>query len=131
MVHIDTDTTTNPDAVQLQVAGQLDLEAVAALGEALGRAARMGKPVEIHLGGVDFIDGCGLSVLMKAARTSRCAGHELAIVDPSRCVRRLIDLTGTADRLPPLRPAEAIGTDAVEGAPAPAVEGAPTPAFRR
>ena len=102
MVHIDTDTITKPRVVRLLVQGQLDLTAVGAFGEALTRATRLRRPVEIDLAQIDFIDGCGLSMLMNATSRARRAGHELAIVDASRNVRRLIEVTDTADRLPPL-----------------------------
>ena len=101
MVHIDTDTTTKPRVVRLLVQGQLDLTAVGAFGEALTRATRLRWPVEIDLAQIDFIDGCGLSMLMNAMSRARRAGRELAIVDASRYVRRLIEITDTADRLPP------------------------------
>ncbi|MFZ1153897.1 MAG: STAS domain-containing protein [Solirubrobacteraceae bacterium] len=106
MVHIDTDTTTKPKVVRLLVQGQLDLTAVGAFGEALTRATGLPWPVEINLAQIDFIDGCGLSMLMNAMSRARRAGCELAIVDASRYVRRLVEITGTADRLPPLLGAE-------------------------
>jgi anti-sigma B factor antagonist len=95
MVHIDT--STRPTATRLSVQGELDLTTVGALDEALIRAARTGGPVEVDLGGVDFIDGSGLGVLMNAGSRAREAGHELRIVAASRSVRRLIDFTDTAD----------------------------------
>jgi anti-anti-sigma factor len=108
MVHIATDTSTRPRAVGLFVGGQLDLMAVGAFREGLTRATRMSRAVEIHLGNVDFIDGCGLSVLIDAMERARGAGQALRIVDASGCVRRLIDITDTADRLAPL-PIESVG----------------------
>ncbi len=80
------------------------MTAMGALDEALTGAARSGGPVEIDLGEVDFIDGSGLSVLMDAKSRARQAGHKLTIVVASRSVRRLIDFTDTADRVPPLAP---------------------------
>jgi len=77
---------------------------VAALDEALIRAAGSGAPVELDLGGVDFIDGSGLSVLMDAETRARRATRGLTIVAASRNVRRLIEFTDTADRLSPLAP---------------------------
>ena len=84
---------------------------VDALDEALTRAARTGGSVEVDLGGVAFIDGSGLGVLINAESRAREAGHELKIVAASRNVRRLIDVTDTAGSVPQL-----IGVD---GAPAP------------
>jgi anti-anti-sigma factor len=101
MVHIDT--TTQASAIRLSIQGQLDLTAVSAFDDALTRAARFGL-VEIDLGKVDFIDGSGLSMLLDARSRARRASHRLTIVAASRYVRRLIDITDTADRLPPLPP---------------------------
>jgi anti-anti-sigma factor len=108
MVHIATDTSTKPRAVGLFVRGQLDLTAVGAFRESLTRATRASRAVELHLGDVDFIDGCGLSILIDAMTRARGAGHEISIVDASVCVRRLIEITDTADRLAPL-PVESAG----------------------
>ncbi len=101
MVHIATDMTTEPEVVGVFVRGQLDLTAASALREGLTRAACVSRAVELHLGSVDFIDGCGLSVLMDAIARARRAGHELRIVDASWCVCRLIDITDTANGLEP------------------------------
>jgi anti-anti-sigma factor len=131
MVHIDTDTTTKPNVVQLVVQGQLDLTAVSAFNVALTRAARSRRPVELNLAQIDFIDGCGLSTLMNATRRAQRGGHELTIVAASRYVRRLIDLTDSADRLPPFAPAVARrGLQADAETARKALDTAPTPAFR-
>ncbi len=102
MVHIDTDTTTKPSVVRLAVQGQLDLTAAGAFGEALTGAARLRRPIEFDLSGVDFIDGCGLSMLINATSRARRDGREFVIIDASRCVRRLIEITDTAESLPPM-----------------------------
>jgi len=102
MVRIDADTT-NSRSVRLRVRGQLDLEATGALGQALARAGMLRRPVALDLGEVDFIDGSGLSLVMDAYSRALCTGCELTIVGASRCVRRLVAITGAADRLPPLR----------------------------
>lgn len=102
MVHISTDTTTTSQTVGLFVHGQLDLTAFEVFCDALTRATHVGDSVEVHLGEVDFIDGSGLSLLIDAITQAQRAGHRLSIADASHCVRRLIEITNTADRLPPL-----------------------------
>jgi anti-anti-sigma factor len=131
MVHIDTDTTTKPDAVGLLVQGQLDMTARSTFNAALTRATRLRRPVELNLAQVDFIDGAGLSMLMKATKRAERAGYELTIVDASRHVRRLIEITDTADRLPPLVPSGAgRGRRSDEQPARTALEAGGTPAFR-
>jgi anti-anti-sigma factor len=133
MVHIATDTSTEPRAVGLFVSGQLDLTAVSAFREGLTRAIRKSRAVEIHLGDVDFIDGCGLSMLIDAMARARRVGHEISIADVSGCVRRLIEITDTADRLAPL-PIESVGgranADDNEEVARMASEAVSRPAFR-
>ena len=100
MVHIDT--LVQPDAIRLFVQGDLDIAAAGAFDEAVSEAARVRDLVELDLARVDFIDGSGLSTLMDAERRARRARHRLRIVAASRYVRRLIDITDTADRVSPL-----------------------------
>jgi anti-anti-sigma factor len=99
MVHIDADTS-EPGVVRLYVYGQLDLLAASAFREAFAWAARLRRPVEVDLDRIDFIDGSGLNMLMEARRRALSAGRRLTIVGASRCVRRLIEITNTADSLP-------------------------------
>ena len=113
MVHIDT--STRPTATRLSIQGELDMTTAGTVDEAIARAAASGSPLEIDLAEVDFIDGSGLSVLMDAESRARRSSHELRIVAASRSVRRLIDLTDTADRVSPLAPDT--------GAPVPAANG--------
>jgi anti-anti-sigma factor len=117
MVHIDADTTTEPGVVRLYVRGQLDLLARGVFGEAVTWAARLRRPVEVDLGKIDFIDGAGLSMLMEARRRALSAGRRLTIIGASRCVRRLIEITNTADSLPLLtRPSTTRRTSVRSGA---------------
>ena len=104
MVHVDT--AIRPGALRLSFQGQLDMTAEGAFNEALTRATRFGRRVEIDLGEVDFIDGSGLSLLIDAERRARRSGRQLTIIDASKPVHRLIEITGTADRLPPLDTSE-------------------------
>jgi anti-anti-sigma factor len=131
MVHIDTDTTTGHRVVRLRVQGQLDLTAVGAFGEALTRGTRLRQPIELDLSEIDFIDGCGLNMLIDAMSRARRTGRELAISDASSCVRRLIEITDTADRLPPLlMGAEVRRAQADEQLARKALEGVRAQAFR-
>ncbi len=131
MVRIHADTTTKLGAVRLHVQGQLDLNAASAFDKALARAARLQRPVEIDLGEIDFIDGSGLSMLIDAKSRAHCAGHELMIIDASRCVYRLIEITHTADSLPPFSTHRESPDAKAEGATAGrAPENAGMPAFR-
>jgi anti-anti-sigma factor len=82
------------------------MNAEGVFNEALTRAGRPGQRVEVDLGEVDFIDGSGLSMLIGAQSHSHSVGYELVIVGASRPVHRLIEITDTTDRLPPIGVAE-------------------------
>jgi anti-anti-sigma factor len=91
--------TCRPWATRVSIGGELDLAAVTACAEVLRRAIAYGRRVEVDLERVEFIDGCGLSMLMDAERR---APRRLTIVAASACVRRLIDITNTAHSVPEL-----------------------------
>lgn len=84
----------------LSVHGELDLASSPVLEEELQRA-REQRPalIIIDLRELDFMDSTGLSILIRAHQAAEEAGHRLAIVNGSRQVRRLLSLTGVADRL--------------------------------
>lgn len=131
MVRIDTDTSSKPGVVRLSVHGQLDIEAAGAFAEAMTWIERLRRPVEVSLGEIDFIDGSGLSMLMDAHSRAHRAGRPLTIIDVSRCVRRLIEITDTAGRVPPYIALEGSPRGDVEGQmAAPAREPVGMQAFR-
>ena len=84
----------------LSVHGELDLASSPVLEEELERAREL-RPalIIIDLRELDFMDSTGLSILIRAHQDAEEAGHRLAIVNGSRQVRRLLSLTGVADRL--------------------------------
>lgn len=105
---LDIQTRLEDGTRRVSVVGELDL---ANAPELAGRIARLGgpasAPVEIDLSGVSFIDGSGLRVLLAAADAlDPSGGPGLRLVNPSRSVRRLFELTGMSDRLGPAPPPE-------------------------
>jgi anti-sigma B factor antagonist len=84
----------------LSVRGELDLASSPALEEQFEQAlAETPALVIIDLRELEFMDSTGLSVLIRAHQRTQEAGQRLAIVNGSRQVRRLLSLTGVADRL--------------------------------
>jgi anti-sigma B factor antagonist len=84
----------------LSVRGELDLASSPALEEQFEQALAETPPlVIIDLRELEFMDSTGLSVLIRAHQRTQEAGQRLAIVNGSRQVRRLLSLTGVADRL--------------------------------
>lgn len=82
------------------VSGELDLASTPALEQELERvSATAPSLVIIDLRELDFMDSTGLSVLIRAHQQSQQCGYRLGIVNGSRQIRRLLTLTGVADRL--------------------------------
>jgi anti-anti-sigma factor len=52
---------------------------------------------------VTFCDGGGLAALVQTRDSALAAGRRLHVVAASRCVRRIIDMTGTGHLLPVTR----------------------------
>ena len=57
----------------------------------------------LDLSGLEFIDVTGLRVLLRARERARGAGIELAVINASRGVRRLLSVTGTTELLDGVR----------------------------
>ena len=78
-----------PSGVRLL--GELDLAGVPEVRAALsGR----GGDVEVDCAGLTFIDASGLRLFVAVHTACRARGARLSIVNPSRCVVRLLELTG-------------------------------------
>jgi anti-anti-sigma factor len=92
------------DACVMRATGELQAGTVERLRSPLAAARHDGVTTLLDLSGITFIDLAGLRVLLEAARTTD--SHEWAwfIVRPSDAVLRLVELSGTAPRLPLVEP---------------------------
>ena len=82
----------------LQLAGALDvLTAPEELERILTEGLQAGDRVELDLGGVEFIDSSGISMLIEARRQFDSVGRVLVVVNPSKAVLRLLVLTGLTE----------------------------------
>ncbi len=94
------DVRSENGAPLLFVKGELDLASSPTLEQELERVAGDSPSlVIIDLRELEFMDSTGLSVLIRAHQRAQESGHRLGIVNGSRQVRRLLSLTGVADRL--------------------------------
>jgi anti-sigma B factor antagonist len=82
------------DATTVVIRGELDLVTAPVLDEQLSLAVA-NKPARLvlEMSGTDFMD-CGCARLIAAARSALPAGADLTIRQPSRAVRRVLELTG-------------------------------------
>ena len=84
--------------VRLQLTGALDiLTAPVELERILVERRQAVDLVELDLGGVEFIDSSGISMLIEARNHFDSVNCALVVVNPSKAVLRLLVLTGLTD----------------------------------
>lgn len=85
----------------VRVAGELDRSNADLLASCVTEAEATSAPrIVLDLSRLTFMDSSGLRVLLGAAARSDGRAGRLSLVGPTRGVRRVIELTGTAARLP-------------------------------
>jgi anti-anti-sigma factor len=77
-------------AEQVVLSGELDLATAPELEMQL---AKIQGDILIDSAGLTFIDLCGLRPLLSAHRRCTARGNRLVIVNPPRCLTRLLELT--------------------------------------
>src|SRR6476661_2812169 len=90
------------DGSHLIVAGgELDLAATSEMSAIFAlSAAGPQDAVVLDLTGVDFIDSSALGTILRAAQSLEASGKRLHVVTPSASLQRLLEITGTASRVP-------------------------------
>jgi anti-sigma B factor antagonist len=71
--------------------GELDAAGVAVLTD---RLTGVDGDVTLDCSGLTFLDSSGLAFVVATQRARRARGAKLVIVNPSRCVIRLLEVTG-------------------------------------
>jgi anti-anti-sigma factor len=88
------------DRVVIRVEGEMDLFNVARVEEAIDTASEESTGlIVVDMGGVEFIDSTGLSVLVRATRRSREDGNRLRVRGASGQVRRILEVAGVHEWL--------------------------------
>ena len=85
------------DGRLIRAVGEIDLSTAAALRRELEAASVEADTVLLDLSDVTFIDSSGLHLLLEASKRSAVTDWSLFVVRPSEAVRRLLELSGTAD----------------------------------
>jgi anti-sigma B factor antagonist len=83
---------TSPETNHFVVRGEIDAHSVAELQSAL-LAADSAQPVVLDLEAVDFLDSSGLRAIVEQHQQCAAYGTELVLRQPSRVVRRLLEVT--------------------------------------
>jgi anti-anti-sigma factor len=98
--HFDVNVHSEGGATVVALAGELDIAAAPALEERLETVfADEPSRLVFDLRGLEFIDSTGLSVLVKANQRAETAGLPFGLAGGGTQVRRLLSLTGIAERL--------------------------------
>jgi anti-anti-sigma factor len=88
-------------AVEIRVAGELDMSTAPQLEETLSRELGAGRSVLLDLSAVTFMDSSGLNTIVTASR-SAVPGKVVFTIGPtlSSQVQRVLEITGLRDLLP-------------------------------
>ena len=88
-----------PGLVLVTVSGEVDLTTADELREAVVGALGRGRPTELqlNLAGVPFMDSMGISALIAGYRAATTAGAEFRLVEPSRPLVGVLEITGLLD----------------------------------
>lgn len=78
--------------------GDLDLADVPGLASHLITAvAACGPSVIVDLAGLEFIDSCGLEMLVRVLKWTRESGGDMALAAPQQQIRKVLSATGLID----------------------------------
>ena len=115
-----TVTTRRLDgAVAVDIAGKIALaDGTARLRDAVRSLLEQGEePILLNLAGVEYVDSAGLGEIVRTHASIRNRGRQLKIVDPSRKVRELLQIT-KLDRVLEIEPDEASALKSLRQGPA-------------
>ena len=87
------------EGLLIRAVGEVDLSTAGALRRELEAARVEADTVLLDLSDVTFIDSTGLHLLLEASHRSAVTDWSFFLVRPSEPVRRLIELSGSADLL--------------------------------
>jgi len=85
----------------LELSGEVDIATVATLQEALEHVGQGSEVVVLDLGGLSFADSSMLAALASACNRLRSQGGDLRLARARGQMRRVLELTGLVELLPP------------------------------
>lgn len=99
MNNLSISTTPASDGTLVRVVGEVDVSNASDLRDAVDAAIAAGKPVEVDLAEVGYIDSTGIGVLVGASRRAEEAGIALSVANPQPNVKRVLGLLGVEKEL--------------------------------
>jgi anti-anti-sigma factor len=98
------DVVPEHDAVRVRPIGGLDIATVPVLERQLQELREAGfRGLIVDLGGLSFMDSTGLWFALRWDAAARRDGFELRFVPGQPVVQRVLEITGTNERLPFMR----------------------------
>jgi anti-sigma B factor antagonist len=99
-MRIDTHLV-NDGVIRLAVSGELDLGTADLLIDAVDEVLATARPAEVilDLAELSLCDSVGVDALLRARAAANAQAVHLTVINPRGIVRRVLDLTGTLDRL--------------------------------
>jgi len=117
------DTVNGEAGVDVNVRGRMDSHDSTLVETELDEIIRRGDHrVRLFLGGVDFMSSAGLRVLIKYHREFKRLGGFLSIVESSKSVRSVLELSGLASAFAPSRDSVVASVSSTESAASAASE---------
>jgi anti-sigma B factor antagonist len=87
------------DAIVVRATGEIDMSTVDVLRRELDRARAEAATALLDLSAVTFVDSTGLHLLLEASHSSAVSDWGFFVVQPPKAVRRLLEVSGTADQI--------------------------------
>ena len=96
-----TEHLVDDGVLRLAVAGEIDLATADALFDTVRTVLATAHPAEVivDLAEVTLCDSVGVDALMRARDAATAQAVDLVVINPQGIVRRVLDVTGTLDRL--------------------------------
>jgi anti-anti-sigma factor len=98
MFNVELSVAGHDDHAIVALYGELDLaDAPAVASHLIAAAAACGPSIIVDLAGLDFIDCCGMGVLVRVLKRIRESGGDMYLAAPQQRIRRVLSVTGLID----------------------------------
>ena len=85
---------------RIALIGELDLANVGDTESALAAQASRGTPLVLDLARLTYLDSQGIAMLLRLSDRATLNGGSLSVANPSRMVRRVLDITDCVSVIP-------------------------------
>jgi anti-sigma B factor antagonist len=98
MFNVELSVVGHDGHAVVTLCGELGLaDAPALVSHLIAAVAACGPSIIVDLAGLDFIDSCGIGVLVRMLKWTRESGGDMSLAAPQQRVRRALSVTGLID----------------------------------